>query len=126
MAEFQTITNLEILGVSDAGDLSRERVILKANRDCDLANYLLLDNTYLGDGSVSELNRHVYWFPTYPVKAGSYILLYSKEGDNRSMVDRVGDTLHVFYWGLKKTVWNEDGDAVTLVHTGRFSCKKVG
>jgi hypothetical protein len=125
LMSFPRINNLEIACVAGKGDLDKERVILIARRECDLIHYLVLDTTYNEDGTISDKNRHIYWFPSHLVKPRDYVLVYSKAGKNRTFVDKEGDTIHVFFWGLDHTVWNEDGDAVTLVNTARIAYKKV-
>jgi hypothetical protein len=125
MASFQPVKNIEIVSVADSGNLDNERVVLRARNACNLANYLVLDSTYVEGGGASELNRHVYWFPIWSVETGDYIILYSKRGRNRTFVDADGDKIHVFYWGLGRTVWNEDGDAITLLYASGLSVKRV-
>lgn len=54
------IMHLQILKVRDAGDLEKERIILKAAQDCEISWYILFDNTFDKEGKVSNLWRHVY------------------------------------------------------------------
>lgn len=122
---FVQVNSLRILSVAAKGDLEHERVVLKVINEIDLVNYLVLDSTYNIDGTISEKNRHVFWFPYWSVSAGDYVLLYTKKGTARTIVDKDSKTIHVFYWGLGRTVWNEDGDVVTIVHTSRFAFRKT-
>ena len=122
---FDSISNLEIVGVSDKGNIALERVICVASRSCNLVKYLLIDATYNNDGTISDRNRHLYWFPDWSVQDGDYILLYTKRGRRRTFVDKDGDRIHVFYWGLDRSVWNREDDAVTMLYVPRISIKHV-
>jgi hypothetical protein len=122
---FTAITNLRIISVVGKGDLPAERVVLRVARECNLTNYIILDSTCNDDGTFSEKNRHVFWFPDLSVSPQDFVVLYTKSGTTRSFVNSSGFTVHVFYWGMKRTVWNEDGDAVSLVHTTRAAFRRV-
>ncbi len=122
---FNAVTNLRIVAVTGKGDLLTERIVLRVVRQCNLMHYLILDSTDNDDGTISNKNRHVYWFPDLLVSPTDYLLLYTKKGTDRIFINKQGYRVHVFYWGLKRTVWNEDGDAVTLLNTARIAFKRV-
>lgn len=109
------LMHLEILRVRDAGDLENERIVLKANQVCEISWYILLDNTYDEYGNLSNLWRHVYVFPKIKVKAGDFIWLYSKKGENSSRGNKSNTTTHLLYWGLDETIWNKEKDAAHLI-----------
>jgi hypothetical protein len=125
---FYPVSNISIIGVSDKGNLESERVILKVLKDCNLVNYVVVDATYNDDNSISDRNRHIFWFPNWAVKQNDYVLLYTKPNQERflrTIIDKQGRTIHSFYWGMKKTVWNQNDDAVTLMNINRVSFKNV-
>ena len=54
---------IEIKYAKDAGNIEKERLVLKATSDDEIGNYVLFDTTYLEDGRVSNEMRHSLWFP---------------------------------------------------------------
>lgn len=106
---------LHIIKVADVGDIENERVIIKAQEDCQISWYLIFDNTYNQDGTLSNLWRHLYIFPRIDVKAGDFIWLYTKKGANSQRGNDSNTTTHLLHWGLEETIWNHDGDRAYLV-----------
>ena len=109
------IMHLQILKVRDQGDLENERIILKASKDCEISWYILFDNTYDDDGELSSLWRHMYIFPKIQVKAGDFIWLYTKAGNDINRGNNSNTTTHLLYWGLDETIWNKGNDKAHLV-----------
>lgn len=109
------IMDLQIIKVADNGDLEKERVIIKVLKDCLISWYLIFDNTYNEDGTLSNLWRHLYIFPKRRVNAGDYIWLYTKDGNGTQWRNDSNTTTHVLYWGLGETIWNHDEDRAYLV-----------
>ena len=109
------IMHLQILKVRDQGDLENERIILKASKDCEISWYILFDNTYDDDGELSNLWRHMYIFPKIQVKAGDFIWLYTKAGNDINRGNNSNTTTHLLYWGLDETIWNKGNDKAHLV-----------
>lgn len=116
---------IEIKYVKDAGNLSKERVILKVNENDDIGRYILFDTTYYDDGSVSNEIRHSIWFPDKTIHAGDLVIAYTKNGKNSQKENKDGTISHFFYLGLGKTIWNKDGDAVVLIEAKTWQVKKV-
>ena len=116
---------LAIKYVKDPGDLRNERVILKAIDNENIGSYLISDTTYEGDNEVSNKLRHVFWIPDQEVSKDDLIVIYTKEGKDKSKKNESGRSTHFFYWGLKRTVWNVDQDAVTLFSIAEWDLKKV-
>lgn len=109
------IMSFQILKIKDVGDLDNERVILKANKDCVISWYLLFDNTYDEQGNLSNLWRHMYIFPRLTIKAGDFVWLYTKVGENSKRGNDTNTTTYLLYWGLDETIWNHEGDVAYLV-----------
>ena len=107
--------NLQIIKVADSGNLDNERVIIKVINDCLISWYLIFDNTYNGDGSISNLWRHLYIFPSKEVKAGDFIWLYTKKGINSQRGNDSNTTTYILHWGLEETIWNHSDDKAYLV-----------
>ena len=105
---------------------AKEEVIwLKAIEDCTLSQYLILDTTYTDDSHISNEHRHIYWFPPKAVKSGDWIKLLTHNGTNTKYLNTAGTTTYVFYWGLGSNVWNNKGDAATLIEINNRKTSRV-
>ena len=107
--------SLEFRHVRYAGDLEHERVVLKARRRLNLGDYLVADTTYYEDGSVSNQLRHVYWFPNYIVAQDDLVVLYTKKGKEFFRMSGEGPRSHFLYWGLDRSIWNQDADGAVVI-----------
>lgn len=112
--------DIAVIGIRDAST-EKERLLLLVKRDCDLYGYMVLDNTFNSNGSLSNTNRHVFIFPKYDVQEGDIIRLYTKQGNQHSAegtFKREKVMYHNFYWNFDEgcTVWNQLGDRPYLVH----------
>lgn len=106
---------LKILKLADKGDLQNERVILKVVSDCNLGWYIVMDNTYNDDGTLSNLWRHSCILPSVVAKEGDFVWLYTKKGNyNKRGNDSNTSTFEVF-WGLDCSIWNKERDDVHLI-----------
>lgn len=106
-------------------DKTNERVWIQVLDDCDLSYYMLCDTTYYANHSISNELRHLYWFPRKYVKRDDWILLYSKNGTEKSVLNDKGTTTHIFFWDLDSKVWNNDGDAAVLLELNTWKTKRV-
>ena len=116
---------LLLIGVKNAGSLPGERLLIRVRDDTDVGEYLLADTTYQGEGQVSSKLRHVFWLPDREVSRGDLVVVYTKEGADKSRENESGNRTHFLYWGLDRTVWNKSGDAATLFHIDEWQPKKV-
>ncbi|EQC2549891.1 hypothetical protein ACY3NT_004875 [Enterobacter sichuanensis] len=119
--------SLKISVVKNAGELEKERLIIKVTADCNLIDFMVMDCTYDDDGESSNKHRHVYIFPEKEVHADENIILYTRCGTNKTGVwNSENDTVtHRFYWGMDTTVWNGDGDEALILEYDIIDRKKV-
>ena len=108
---------LRINSVKDVGDLDRERVVLRALQDTDLANYavfscLVFDDKQIESGDIPD----VFWFESMDLKTGDFVVLYTKEGTERTKVSERGNKSYFYYWSKKQAIWTEQRRAI-LVNT---------
>ncbi len=101
--------------VADRGDLDRERLVLRARRDTDIGDFLLI-RTSVEDGSVTTDVSDPLWFPDRGVKAGDLVVVYSKSGRNKRKEIEGGRTAHFFYWDQDAPLWDEGESAAVLLH----------
>jgi hypothetical protein len=105
---------LQIVRIADRGVATQERLHLRALADTNLAYFIVFDTTYTNPNSISNLQRHAFWFPSQLVKAGDNVVLITGPGTPTQRRDPSGVTNHFFHWGLSNTVWNNTGDCAVL------------
>lgn len=116
---------IKIRGVVDFKKQPSEKIVLDVLENCDIGEYLIFDTTYTKDGKISNKLRHSYWFPDQIVKKGDIIVLYTKEGSNTSTINANGTRNYFYYWNLKNSVWNDEGDCALLMHIDKWTHKKA-
>lgn len=117
--------DLKIRGVLDS-KTDNERLVLEVVKDCNIGRYMVIDTTFNEDGSVSNLHRHVFFFPFKEAKRGELIFLFSKTGNLINGLTRdTKEYYHAYYWNLDVHVWNNDGDEAYLIQYLDFEKKKV-
>ena len=116
---------LSIQNVKDSGNLTKERLVLKAISSTNTGTYLVADTTYIDENEVSDKLRHIFWLPNKEVDQGDLIVIYTRDGGDKTIKNKSGNKTHFFYWGLERTVWNKDEDAVTLFSIEDWVMKQV-
>lgn len=111
------VGSLEILGVRDAGNLDKERLLLRAVEPLKTEYYLVVNARSSGD-KLTILNDKVFWFPVVQVNAGEYVRVFTKKGSYQRLESTFGDLpaiYHDFYWNQEKPICdNVNANAVTL------------
>ncbi|HUU56532.1 MAG TPA: hypothetical protein VMW93_04250 [bacterium] len=115
--------NIEIKAIRDSGTKDKERIVLRVLKDEDIGFYVIFDTTFTEEGNISNKVRHSFWFPDKKVRAGDLVVLYTKRGQAKEREKPRGITTHFFYWGLDKTIWNEEGDCGVLLKVSNWDVK---
>lgn len=115
---------IEIVQIADRGKANMERLHLKVLADTDLLYYVIFDISYITPDSISNIPRHVFWFPPFPVKAGDQVILYTGFGNQKSEPFLIGKHNHFFYWGQNVTLWNKIGDCAVLLEVSSWQTSK--
>lgn len=116
----------EIVKILDRGIVNQERLWLKVLAKTDLSYFIVFDTTYTSENSISNLQRHAYWFNPKEVNAGDYVVLYTKKGTPSDELNDQGTTTHFLYWGLSNTVWNNTDDCAVLFEVNTWATSKQG
>jgi hypothetical protein len=118
---------LAIKTILDKGTLDKERVILTAEIDLPIGNFVVFGtafstelNTVLG-GSL----KWSYWFPDGQVKAKDLVVLYSKAGKNNVRENPDGTRTHFYYWFKKEPVWGVPGAALVVANILDWDFKRL-
>lgn len=102
----------------------KERLWLKVLSDTDLQYYIVFDTTYISQSTISNLQRHAYWFDPKKVSSGDYVVLYTKKGKNSEKENSNGTTTYFVYWDLDHPIWNNEGDCAILFEVGTWETSK--
>jgi hypothetical protein len=105
---------LQIIKIIDRGIPHQERIWFRVLGEIDLSYFIVFDTTYLTPNSISNIQRHAYWFAPKQVKSGDYVILYTGLGTPTESKNNDGSTNHFLYWGIDKTIWNKSGDCAVL------------
>jgi hypothetical protein len=118
---------LKISGVREKGVLDKERLVLTADSNEDIGQYVLFNTTSTVDNEVSNRVRRTLWLPDYQVEAGDLVVIYTKRSVQAVKEKKNDDgTKTVFiYWGKSEPVWNLGNDAAVLVKMEDWDWKKV-
>lgn len=116
---------IEIKYAKDAGNIEKERLVLKATSDDEIGNYVLFDTTYLEDGRVSNEMRHSLWFPDREVRENDLIVVYTKAGKDSKLENKNGTSSHFFYMGLGNSIWNKNGDCAVIMKISSWDNKLI-
>lgn len=108
--------NLKIRYFKDRGQLRTERVVLKVLADDNIGHYSLF-RTLVQDGAVTNGVTHAFWFPDKTVRAGDFVILYTKEGTDSQTVSERGVTSHFFYWYQTSPMWEDSDFAAVALFT---------
>jgi hypothetical protein len=112
--------NLEFVSFADAGNLQKERVVLKATGAIDLGNYTLLCSASSEPGSGSSGANDAYWFPNMVVKENDLVVVYTKGGKDAQKETGAGHTAYFFYWGIKGPLWGAGENALVLIRADEW------
>lgn len=122
-----TIPKIRISSVQHKGELEREAVWLHAAGEENLKGYVLIRSYYRESGALSHDLVHGFWFPETVVKAGDWVLVYTKNGRPHAGANAKGTTTHRFYLNWTHAIWTPEAsaDCVVLIKAGSISHKKA-
>lgn len=116
---------VEIISVHNKGNYEEEYVLMRVKESCDIGQYILADSTYIEANRISNKVRHTYWIPDKQVDRGDLVSVWTKIGKNTTTKNNNGETIHRYYWGLNKAVWNNEGDCAVLLELNTWQLFEV-
>lgn len=119
---------IDIVEILDRGVANKERLYLKVNSSANLNYFVVFDNSFTTPNfsQISNLPKRAYWFPSKDVKPGDNIVLYTKSGNDNSVLNPNENYTHFFYWGLSQTIWNTENDCAVLFEVNSWQTSKLG
>lgn len=106
---------LEIKSFADAGDLARERIVLRALTDIDIGNYVILRSKTDSSGNPLSGLKTAYWLPDIQISKGDLVVLYTKTGKASKKTLESGRTAHFYYWHQTHALWDADKKNTAVV-----------
>lgn len=105
---------LQLRSIIQPGELSKERLTLKALADLDVGDYMVAQSGYR-KGAPTTHFYHTLWFPFKRISKGDLVVVYTKEGSERDREISSGNIAHFFYLDLDKPIWDyKDRGAIVL------------
>ncbi|MBX3085197.1 MAG: lamin tail domain-containing protein [Anaerolineae bacterium] len=92
-------TQLEIMGIVGAGDITSEGIEIR-NNSADVIN---IENWTLTDS-----NGNTFTFPNYQMFSGRRVIVYTRAGNN---------TPFALFWGLSSAIWTDANSHVVIKDT---------
>lgn len=114
---------LEFSSVRHGGNLNEERLILKAEADIDVGNYVVLQTGMTDEGKPTTRVYEAFWFPWQSVKTGDLVVIYTKGGTQNKKEIAGGRHAHFFYWNLSAPVWNKSDRACVVLYAPAWAAK---
>lgn len=108
---------VEIKYIKDFGDPEKERVVFKVNAPTNIGLYVVAESVKVNDNAISSEIKNQYWFPDQNLGIGDLVVLYTKKGEKKSVLNKDGSTTYFFYWGLEKPLSSVDKSCVVLFET---------
>lgn len=115
------MVEFRIDGVRNRGEITRERLLIRAERAVDIGKYLLLSARTREGRILGSRVPNCYWFPDVEITAGDLVVLYSKSGSKNVRENNSGNHSHFFYWGLGEPVWDDPARAPVLVRIAAWN-----
>jgi hypothetical protein len=118
---------LAIRHIQDAGDIARERIVLQAKEDVDIGDFAVFAAKKYSKGGAAGGNvPYAYWLPDKHVKAGDFVVLYTKAGTTSEKIGDTGKTSYFYYWGYTKPKWTSDVTPVLVLTSMWETLKEDG
>jgi hypothetical protein len=98
---------LQIISISDAGNIERERLVLRATIDMDIGKYAIFSCRITSKGkAIAGVIPHAFWLFDREVKENDLVILYTKAGVISKKVNSNSTTSYFYYWNLSDSIWS--------------------
>ncbi|MCW2484966.1 hypothetical protein J5069_03550 [Candidatus Symbiopectobacterium sp. NZEC127] len=104
----------KITAIREPGNLQKERVVIRVESTCDIGEFILLQ-TGFKEGTVNTRVYETFWFPDKRVRAGDYVVVYTKRGTSSEKPFNES-TSHFFYMGNSEPIWNQEARSAVLMY----------
>ena len=108
---------IEIKYIKNFGEFEKERVVFQVNAPTNLGLYMVAESVKIAENAISSEIKNPYWFPDQDLKTGDLVVLYTKKGEKKSILNNDGSTTYFFYWGLENTLSSVEKPCIVLFET---------
>lgn len=112
------IDDLELLGVFDRGIANRERIVVRAKKATEMAQYgIIVGYNPMGPGTVSRpYNDYFFWFGDGIVQRNETVFVYTGAGDPRkTTIEGTDEVAYVVHWGQPSTLFADSRNVPIIV-----------
>jgi hypothetical protein len=114
--------SLELRSIVGKGEISKERLTLRALTSCDVGDFIVLRTGHDGEDVTTDA-RNAFWFPYQNVESGDLVVVYTKRGNRNFRSLTTGKTAHFFYLGLNETIWHVPKVAAVLLYAPTWQAR---
>jgi hypothetical protein len=102
------------------GNLQNEHVLIVVERDCNAADFVLIDSVFRPGEKTLKKPRHEFHFPPLELKKGEGIALWSGIGRAHLKVLANGPSQHNLFWRLDKAIWDDASHMPVICSAASF------
>ncbi|MGZ5242968.1 MAG: hypothetical protein ACXWW0_03760 [Bacteroidia bacterium] len=116
-----------LIRLATEGTPDQEYILIKVRENLNLGDYAVIDSTYDAQNNVSNLNRHIFWFPPQEVNVNDFVVLYTgrRGGRKARWNNRSGTITWAFYWGNDHCIWNDAADVAAILKVSVEASSRV-
>lgn len=96
---------IQLLNISNAGELDKECVKLKVLEDCDLADFIV--GISLTSRTATNTLGGAFRFTSRKVVKGDYVWVCTKKAGDYHGRNRYKTTTYVFHFGMEAPLWSD-------------------
>ena len=111
--------------IRDAGDIDKERIVFKAEKDTQLGKFLIAESYELDNSRFSSSLKNLYWFPDQEIKSGDRVVLYTKAGGRNIIENEDGTKSYFYYWNLKESHLKGDKPCIVILDAASWKAYSV-
>jgi len=105
--------------IYNPGDYENESIVLIANRDCCLYDFLLFQVARTDEDLPDHAKSHFLTFDEIDIKAGERVCIYTCRGEDREEIGlHTGVHYYVVYWNLDAPVWTKHDNEIAIMDRG--------
>lgn len=103
------MNSLLILGVEDAGEPNRERIVVRATEVCEMTNYFAGLAIRSAHGRYFPLNDNFFWFGNGLLRPNDWVFLYTGGGESKVHdVPNQPSKIYTVHWNRPNVLFASD------------------
>ncbi|MBD9479854.1 hypothetical protein [Pseudoxanthomonas sp. PXM02] len=116
--------SLSIESFTGEGDLKNERILIRANDEVDIGDYVLMRSKKNLSGDATSGPKSAFWFPDVTINKGDLVVVYTRAGNPSVKRLKSGVDAHFFYWRKERPIWGkEDANIAVLLEAPHWESR---